>query len=228
MHILYMLQRAPHDIDDPAQPEAPKQGIIADADLTRRVSMHEERDITGHRRPPGAMLRGPRVLYLLKDSPWSACGPPQPRTGNRQGLRPICLGRAGCLNNLWLRQLAQSGFSGSAKQSLGRVATELEGLEQAMHPGIDVPGAAQLFAQVLPFELLLTNLGKTVGLLDAEQRARPQGFGNSASLPLPQRPLRPRMSIFRSVRWHYAGFALPLAHSIYDLRTFLLSRSRSL
>jgi hypothetical protein len=46
------------------------------------------------------------------------------------------------------------------KQSLGRVATELEGLEQAVNSGIDVPGAAQVCAQVVPFELLLTNLGK--------------------------------------------------------------------
>jgi len=46
------------------------------------------------------------------------------------------------------------------KQSLRRVAKELEGLEQAMNSGIDVLGAAQVFAQVLPFELLLTNLGK--------------------------------------------------------------------
>jgi hypothetical protein len=46
------------------------------------------------------------------------------------------------------------------KQSLRRVATELKGLEQAMNSGIDVLGAAQVFAQVLPFELLLTNLGK--------------------------------------------------------------------
>jgi hypothetical protein len=46
------------------------------------------------------------------------------------------------------------------KQSLGRVSMELQGLEQAVNSGIDVSGAAQVFAQVLPFELLLTNLGK--------------------------------------------------------------------
>ncbi len=46
------------------------------------------------------------------------------------------------------------------KQSLSRVAMELEGLEQAMNSGIDVHGAAQVLLQGFSCELLLTNLGK--------------------------------------------------------------------
>jgi hypothetical protein len=47
----------------------------------------------------------------------------------------------------------------AASQSMERVAIEMQGMEQAMRSGIDVPGAAQILAQGFPSELLLTNLG---------------------------------------------------------------------
>jgi hypothetical protein len=47
----------------------------------------------------------------------------------------------------------------AARQSMERVAIEMQGVEQAMGSGIDVPGAAQILAQGFPCELLLTNLG---------------------------------------------------------------------
>jgi hypothetical protein len=47
----------------------------------------------------------------------------------------------------------------TAKQPLGRVAMEMQGLGQAVESGIDVAGAAELLAQGFPCELLLTNLG---------------------------------------------------------------------
>lgn len=46
------------------------------------------------------------------------------------------------------------------RQLLGRVAMELEGLEQIVNSGIDVDDAAQVSAQGFACELLLTNLGK--------------------------------------------------------------------
>ena len=46
------------------------------------------------------------------------------------------------------------------KQSLGRVALEIQGLEQTVNSGIGVQGAAEVLAQGFACELLLTNLGK--------------------------------------------------------------------
>jgi len=46
------------------------------------------------------------------------------------------------------------------KQLLGRVAMEMQRLEQAMNSGIDVQGAVQVSTQGFSSELLLTNLGK--------------------------------------------------------------------
>jgi hypothetical protein len=46
------------------------------------------------------------------------------------------------------------------RQVLGRVAMEMEGLEQAVNSGIDVDGAAQVMTQRASYELLLTNLAK--------------------------------------------------------------------
>jgi hypothetical protein len=57
-------------------------------------------------------------------------------------------------------EMARSAKSSlAAKQSMERVAIEMQGVEQAMSSGIDVPGAAQILAQGFPCELLLTNLG---------------------------------------------------------------------
>jgi hypothetical protein len=56
-----------------------------------------------------------------------------------------------------MARFAKSDLAG--KQPLERVRMEMRGLGQAMEPGIDVVGAAQILAQAFPFELLLTNLG---------------------------------------------------------------------
>src|SRR5262249_49938728 len=45
------------------------------------------------------------------------------------------------------------------KQSLGRVASEMNGLQQVVNSGISVQGAAQVSTPGFPYELFLTNLG---------------------------------------------------------------------
>ena len=183
--LLYMLQRAPNDIDDPAQPEAPKQGRpvtfrAVDGSLPHIDALHltpvttrrlverarEERTTVHGALCAALVLAGRESFTYWNDSPVRVMSPFNLRKelgiGKDCGLF-VWAGSVsmnpGTPSDFWeIARYAKSSLT--EKQSLGRVATELEGLEQAMHPGIDVPGAAQLFAQVLSFELLLTNLGK--------------------------------------------------------------------
>jgi hypothetical protein len=65
----------------------------------------------------------------------------------------------GTLADFWnMARYAKSSLAD--RQLLGRVAMEMEGVEQAMNAGIDVDGAAQILAQGFSCELLLSNLGR--------------------------------------------------------------------
>jgi hypothetical protein len=66
--------------------------------------------------------------------------------------------RPGVPASFWeMARFAKSSLA--ARQSMERVAMEMQGVEQAMGSGIDVPGAAQILSQGFPCEVFLTNLG---------------------------------------------------------------------
>jgi hypothetical protein len=70
------------------------------------------------------------------------------------------------LADFWdMARFAKSSLT--EKQLLGRVAIEMEGMEQTMNSGIDVHGAAQVLVQGFPCELVLTNLGKLCVRVDS-------------------------------------------------------------
>ena len=65
----------------------------------------------------------------------------------------------GTLADFW--DVARYAKSSLADRQLpGRVAMEMEGVEQALNPGIGVDGAAQIMVQGFSSELLLSNLGR--------------------------------------------------------------------
>ena len=63
------------------------------------------------------------------------------------------------LADFWdMARFAKSSLTN--RQSLGRIAMEMEGLEQTVSSGIDVHGAAQVLSQGFSCEIMLTNLGR--------------------------------------------------------------------
>jgi hypothetical protein len=65
----------------------------------------------------------------------------------------------GTLTDFWeMARYAKSSLAD--RQLIGRVAMEMEGVEQALNSGIGVDGAAQIAVQSFSSELLLSNLGR--------------------------------------------------------------------
>jgi hypothetical protein len=185
--LVYRSQHAANDTDDSEQPAAPQEGRAAtfrtvDGSLPRiealQLSPVTTRTLVERARKERTTVHGALCAALVlagrepstswNDSPVRVMSPFNLR--NELGIGEDCglFVWAGSVSmsprspaDFWeVARFAKSSLT--EKQSLGRVAVELEGLEQAMNSGIDVPGAAQVFAQVLPFELLLTNLGNAM------------------------------------------------------------------
>jgi len=182
-----------NDTDDSEQPAAPQEGravtfravdgslpgieaLQLDPVRTRTLVERARRErTTVHGALCAALvLAGQESTTNWKDSPVRVVSPFNLR--NKLGIGEDCglFFSVGSVSinprppaDFWeVARFAKSSLS--EKQSLGRVAMELEGLEQAMNSGIDAPGAAQFLAQVNPFELSLSNLGKLLVQFDTD------------------------------------------------------------
>jgi hypothetical protein len=167
--LVYMSQHAPDHTDASGQPEAPQEGravtfrtvdglpsieaLSLTPEITRTLieRARKERTTVHGALCAAVVLAGRESSANWNDSSVRVMSPINLRKelgiGEDCGLYVWAVGVS--LNprtpaDFWeMARFAKSSLT--EKQSLGRVATELEGLEQAVNSGIDVPRAAQVF-----------------------------------------------------------------------------------
>ena len=183
--LVYMSQQAADDANGPVLPQVPDEARpmpfhTVDAslpsieafsltpELTRVLIERTRKErTTVHRALCSALVLAGRESYAdWNHSPVRVMSPFNLRKelgiGEDFGVFVWAAGvpmKPGTLGDFWdMARYAKSSLTD--RQSLGRVAMEMEGVEQALNSGIGVDGAAQVLARGFSCELLLTNLGK--------------------------------------------------------------------